>query len=222
MLTHPEPHACRPTRRSSRSTPPTAASGSRRSSATSTSAWPARAGPRGKDFNMRWIASHGGRGAPHPDARRRLHVPARHQGRRQARAPAPAVRGQPDRASSSSRPAAAPAPGASRCSASSRRRCTSASAWCSARKHEVERIERYHHEPATRDAGNPLFAERGLFRDLKETHHVRTPSHHRHHRLVGRRHHLGDAHLREHLPPREESRPRSSRATASTATTAPR
>ena len=31
-----------------------------------------------RDFNMRWIASHGGRGAPHPDARRRVHVPARH------------------------------------------------------------------------------------------------------------------------------------------------
>jgi fructose-1,6-bisphosphatase I/sedoheptulose-1,7-bisphosphatase len=32
-------------------------------------------------------------------------------------------------------------------------------------RHEVERIERYHHEPATRDAGVPLFAERSLFRD---------------------------------------------------------
>ena len=32
-------------------------------------------------------------------------------------------------------------------------------------KHEVERIERYHHDPATKDIGNPLFAERGLFRD---------------------------------------------------------
>src|SRR5450755_3920972 len=32
-------------------------------------------------------------------------------------------------------------------------------------KNEVERIERYHHEPATKDRGNPLFAERGLFRD---------------------------------------------------------
>ena len=31
-------------------------------------------------------------------------------------------------------------------------------------RHEVERIERYHREPA-RDAGTPLFAERGLFRD---------------------------------------------------------
>jgi fructose-1,6-bisphosphatase I/sedoheptulose-1,7-bisphosphatase len=30
---------------------------------------------------------------------------------------------------------------------------------------EVERIERYHHEPARiRRRGNPLFAERGLFR----------------------------------------------------------
>ena len=32
-------------------------------------------------------------------------------------------------------------------------------------KHEVERIERYHHEPAARGAGAPLFAERSLFRD---------------------------------------------------------
>ena len=32
-------------------------------------------------------------------------------------------------------------------------------------KNKVERIERYHHEPATRDAGTPLFAERSLFRD---------------------------------------------------------
>ena len=31
-------------------------------------------------------------------------------------------------------------------------------------KNEVERIERYHHEPATRDPGTPLFAERSLFR----------------------------------------------------------
>jgi fructose-1,6-bisphosphatase I / sedoheptulose-1,7-bisphosphatase len=32
-------------------------------------------------------------------------------------------------------------------------------------KNEVERIERYHQEPATRDAGTPLFAGRSLFRD---------------------------------------------------------
>jgi fructose-1,6-bisphosphatase I / sedoheptulose-1,7-bisphosphatase len=32
-------------------------------------------------------------------------------------------------------------------------------------KNEVERIERYHHEPATRESINPLFVERSLFRD---------------------------------------------------------
>ena len=32
-------------------------------------------------------------------------------------------------------------------------------------KNEVERIERYHHDPATRDSGTPLFAERSLFRN---------------------------------------------------------
>lgn len=32
-------------------------------------------------------------------------------------------------------------------------------------RHEVERIERYHHEAQTRDPGVPLFAERSLFRD---------------------------------------------------------
>jgi len=32
-------------------------------------------------------------------------------------------------------------------------------------KNEVERIERYHHEPATRGVGTPLFAERSLFRN---------------------------------------------------------
>jgi fructose-1,6-bisphosphatase I/sedoheptulose-1,7-bisphosphatase len=32
-------------------------------------------------------------------------------------------------------------------------------------RHEVERIERYHHDPASRDPGAPLFGERSLFRD---------------------------------------------------------
>jgi fructose-1,6-bisphosphatase I/sedoheptulose-1,7-bisphosphatase len=32
-------------------------------------------------------------------------------------------------------------------------------------KNEVERIERYHHEPQTKEASAPLFAERSLFRD---------------------------------------------------------
>ena len=32
-------------------------------------------------------------------------------------------------------------------------------------RNEVERIERYHQEPSSKEAGNPLFAERSLFRD---------------------------------------------------------
>jgi fructose-1,6-bisphosphatase I/sedoheptulose-1,7-bisphosphatase len=32
-------------------------------------------------------------------------------------------------------------------------------------KNEVERIERYHAEPARMDSETPLFAERSLFRD---------------------------------------------------------
>ncbi len=32
-------------------------------------------------------------------------------------------------------------------------------------RHEVERIERYHREPASREVSEPLFAERSLFRD---------------------------------------------------------
>ena len=32
-------------------------------------------------------------------------------------------------------------------------------------KNEVERIERYHQEPAKAELSNPLFAERSLFRD---------------------------------------------------------
>jgi fructose-1,6-bisphosphatase I / sedoheptulose-1,7-bisphosphatase len=31
-------------------------------------------------------------------------------------------------------------------------------------RNEVERIERYHHEPAPTEEHNPLFAERSLFR----------------------------------------------------------
>jgi fructose-1,6-bisphosphatase I/sedoheptulose-1,7-bisphosphatase len=32
-------------------------------------------------------------------------------------------------------------------------------------RNEVERVERYHREPATRESDAPLFAERSLFRD---------------------------------------------------------
>ena len=80
---------------------------------------------------MRWIASHGGRGPPHPHARRRLPVPAGHARTR----PSPAGCAcctRPTRSPSSwSRPAAWPAPAASAlldlCSptdtAPARRRC---------------------------------------------------------------------------------------------------
>ncbi len=34
-------------------------------------------GPRAKNYDMRWVASDGGRNPPHPDARRRVYVSAR-------------------------------------------------------------------------------------------------------------------------------------------------
>ena len=77
---------------------------------------------------------------------------------------------------------------------------------------EVERIERYHRESAQARYDPPLFASRGLFAtEIRLTRqgsspHVRQASHHRHHRLVGRRHDLGDAHLRADLPPRGRQR----------------
>ena len=74
-------------------------------------------------------------------------------------------------------------------------------------KNEVERIERYHREPAASEAPAPLFADAQPVprSEPRGPRHVRETPHHRHHRLVRRRHHLGDAHLREHLPPREAS-----------------
>ena len=63
---------------------------------------------------------------------------------------------------------------------------------------------------------------RGAGANVRRRRHVGTASHHRDHRLVGRRHDHGDAHLPAHLPPRGHRRPRSSRATRSIATTARR
>jgi fructose-1,6-bisphosphatase I/sedoheptulose-1,7-bisphosphatase len=74
-----------------------------------------KTGPARQGLQHALDCQHGGRGAPHPHARRCLHVPARHQGSQQTRASAPAVRGQPRSVSSSSRPAAAPPPAASPC-----------------------------------------------------------------------------------------------------------
>ncbi len=64
----------RPTPRSSRSTCPTRATGRHRSSATSTSAWPARPAAR-QGFQHALDRQHGGRRASDHAARRHLHVP---------------------------------------------------------------------------------------------------------------------------------------------------
>ncbi len=56
-----------------------------------------KTGPRAQGLQHALDRQHGRRGAPHPDARRRVHVPARHEGHEQARPPAAAVRGEPDR-----------------------------------------------------------------------------------------------------------------------------
>ena len=214
---------------SSRSTAPTRASGSRRCSATSTSAWPARPAPRGKDFNMRWIASHGGRGAPHPDARRRLHVPARHARTGQARPPAPAVRGQPDRHADRAGRRRAPAPAASRILDVAADRAAPARAVIFGSKNEVERIERYHQRADQRRGrrrrrcsatAQPVPSTEPTARAHAMSERA---SHHRHHRLVRRRHHLGDAAPSSNIFRRERRHGADrSKATPSTATTARR
>jgi len=122
------------------------------------------AGPRGKDFNMRWIASmvaeahrilmRGGvfmyprdNKAPAQPGRLRLLYEANPIGF--------VIEQAGGRASTGRQPMLGVRPS----SLHQRVGVVFGS------RHEVERIERYHHEPALRDAGNPLFAERGLFRD---------------------------------------------------------
>jgi hypothetical protein len=78
LLTHPI-CAFRRKRVASPSTRPTNASGSRRSAATSTNAWPAKR-RSWQGFQHALGGVDGRRCASHPDARRRFHVPARHQG----------------------------------------------------------------------------------------------------------------------------------------------
>ena len=107
----------------------------------------------------------GGRGAPHPDARRRLPVPARHQGPVQAGPPAPAVRGQPDRLHHGAGRRPRQHRPRSPCWACSPPRCTSASAWCSARRTRSSASSATTPSPSRIEQTNPLFAERSLFRD---------------------------------------------------------
>ena len=183
-----------------------------------------KAGPRGKDFNMRWIAS------LVADVHRILTRGGIFMYPRDTQGPAKAGRlrlmyeANP-MASSSSRPAARPPPAASASSTSSPTSCTSASAF-DLRLARRGRAHRALPRASTTTSNRPpLF---GAPRPVPESRvndgetHVSQASHHRDHRLVRRRHHLGHAHLRAHLPPRGRSTPPSSRATASTATTAPR
>jgi fructose-1,6-bisphosphatase I/sedoheptulose-1,7-bisphosphatase len=78
MLTHPALR-CPPTPANSRSTRPTAASGKPPVKRYVTNAWPAAPAARPR-LQHALDRLHGGRGAPHPDARRRVPVPARQQG----------------------------------------------------------------------------------------------------------------------------------------------
>jgi phosphoribulokinase len=148
---------------------------------------------------------HGRRGAPHPDARRRVHVPARHQGPGKPGRLRLLYEANPigfimeqagGRASTGRQPMLACKP---------RIRCTSASAWCSARATRSSASSATTTNPPRRDPAPAVRRAQPVSRlkEIRPSHHVRTPPHHRHHRLFRRRHHLGDPHLREHLPPRE-------------------
>jgi fructose-1,6-bisphosphatase I/sedoheptulose-1,7-bisphosphatase len=123
-----------------------------------------KAGPRGRDFNMRWIASmvaeahrilmRGGVFLYPRDTR----DPAKHGRLRllyEANPIAMVMEQAGGRASTGRQPMLGVAPTA----------LHQRIGLVFGSKNEVERIERYHHEPATRDPGTPLFAERSLFRD---------------------------------------------------------
>ncbi|MGN6236242.1 class 1 fructose-bisphosphatase [Dyella sp.] len=123
-----------------------------------------KTGPRGKDFNMRWIAS------MVAEAHRILMRGGVFLYPRDSKDPAKAGRlrllyeANPigmvmeqagGRASTGRQPVLALTP------ASLHQRI----GLVFGSRREVERIEQYHNEPSRREASNPLFAERGLFRD---------------------------------------------------------
>jgi hypothetical protein len=132
MLTHPNIQCARRHARNLPSTPATPLLGSRRSNVMWTNAWPERPAAR-QGLQHALDRLDGGRSAPHPDAWRRVHVPARHQGPEQGRASASALRSLPHRFHHGAgrwtrqhRPRAD-----SECATG--RHCTSASGWYSAR-----------------------------------------------------------------------------------------
>jgi fructose-1,6-bisphosphatase I/sedoheptulose-1,7-bisphosphatase len=138
-----------------------------RSSAMSTNAWPGKTGPRGKDFNMRWIAS------MVAEAHRILMRGGVFMYPRDTKDPP-----SPGGCACCTRPTRSVSHGAGR-----RPRQHRAPARCSCQadvaapahrlvfgsKNEVERIERYHHEPRAapvrRTQPVSLLPRRSLFRD---------------------------------------------------------
>ena len=169
----------------------------------------------------------GRRGAPHPDARRAVHVSARHQGSEQAGPPAPTLRGEPDRLAGRAgrrRRVHGPRP-----HPRSRADRTPPARTGDPRVRGTRWSASRATTPSTTGARTSRSARRSSTRARCTAappnvgaRHVGTPSHHRDHRLVGRRHDDGDAHLPAHLPPRGHRRGDSSRAIRSTATTASR
>jgi fructose-1,6-bisphosphatase I/sedoheptulose-1,7-bisphosphatase len=123
-----------------------------------------KTGPRGKDFNMRWIASmvaeahrilmRGGVFMYPRDTK----DPAR-QGRLRLLYEANPVGMLIEQAGGRASTGRQPVLGVTPSSLHQRIGLVFGS------RNEVERIERYHREPSTRDQGVPLFAERSLFRD---------------------------------------------------------
>ncbi len=123
-----------------------------------------KTGPRGKDFNMRWIASMVAeahrilmRGGVfmYPRDTKDPNVPGRLRLLYEANPIGFVMEQAGGRASTGRQPVLGVTPS----------KLHQRIGLVFGSKNEVERIERYHHDPATREPATPLFAERSLFRD---------------------------------------------------------
>ena len=123
-----------------------------------------RSGVRGRDFNTRWIASTVAevhrilmRGGVylHPRDTREIDVPGRPRLLYEANPIGFVMEQAGGRASTGRQPMLGVKPSA----------LHQRVGFIFGSRDEVELIERYHHEPLAREVGNPLFAERSLFRD---------------------------------------------------------
>ena len=123
-----------------------------------------RSGVRGRDFNTRWIASTVAevhrilmRGGVylHPRDTREIDVPGRPRLLYETNPIGFVMEQAGGRASTGRQPMLGVKPSA----------LHQRVGFIFGSRDEVELIERYHHEPLAREAGNPLFAERSLFRD---------------------------------------------------------